>query len=254
MGWGHAEQLVGSYFPDQGLNSGPRHRAHGVLTTGQLGNSILLSKQSVYWGYSLYSTILWYISISTLTIHWKDWCWSWSSNSLAPWCQEQTHLKRLCLMLWKIEDRRRRGWQKMRWLDGVINSKDMSFSKLLEIVKDREAWRAAFYGVTESGMTKRLSNDNIYICGQNIFSSLFKRSLISSLRRQRNIQSWVKEKFGMTFLNKSAPLSSICCFSVSMSSCGSECILVSELSHPLWQCRRFSKVLTLLLPSIAIFL
>ena len=53
----------------------------------------------------------------------------------------------------------------MRWLDGVINSKDMSFSKLQEIVKDREAWRAAFYGVTESGMTKRLSNDNIYICG-----------------------------------------------------------------------------------------
>ena len=53
-------------------------------------------------------------------------------------------------MLGKIEDRRRRGQQRMRWLDGVIDSMDMSLSKLREIVKDREAWRTATHGVTKS--------------------------------------------------------------------------------------------------------
>ena len=82
-----------------------------------------------------------------LNIHWKD---------LMLKLQYFGHLMQTAdsvektLMLGKIECKRRRGWQRMRWLNSIIHSMDMNLNKLQEIVKDREAWRAAVHGVTKS--------------------------------------------------------------------------------------------------------
>jgi len=65
------------------------------------------------------------------------------------------------LMLGNTEGRRRRGQQRMKWLDGITNAIDMSLSELQEIVKDREVWHAAVHGISEVNTTEQVNNRNV---------------------------------------------------------------------------------------------
>ena len=103
------------------------------------------------------------------------------------------------LMLGKIEGRRRRGWQRMRWLDGITDSMEMSLSKLLELVMDREAWRGAFRWssqrvrhdwVTELNWTELMSKTGFLVGERSFFQLMFFTCNFTDGLLLKNLLSW----------------------------------------------------------------
>ena len=131
---------------------------------------------------------------SVLNVHWKDWCWSWNSNTLATWCKELTHLKRP----WCWERLKAGGEGDNRGWDGWVTSliQWTCLSKLWVLVLDREAWRAAVHGVSESdtewlNWTEYMEHERYKKIGGDLS---FER-VFSSPQNSANIQSEFKSRF-----------------------------------------------------------